>query len=503
MAGAGSVSTCRPVGGDNSRLSDWMDRQFQFSAAAMLRCISATHLVKERAGFGQTIRPIKGSILASPERASWDPDPDYFFHWLRNSAVVIDALRHLIEEGYRPDEGLVHCKDFVAFSHQLNQLDGKRFLHLHGDFRQHVEPAFLQFVRDDADLRSITGDHVLGEPRYNPDASLDISKWSRPQHDGPAVRALALLRFQPFDAFDSATSDSIQALIETDLSFVYRHWREPCFDIWEEEFGQHYYTHLVNFAALTEGARWMEARGNVEEAHAFRAAAEEITQFLDACWDPVRGFYVSRRDVVNGVPGKDLDFATVLAVIHAGLKEGANSFLDPKVMATFAKLEALFEAIYPINRGRPADQAPALGRYEGDNYFSGGAYYFSTLAAAEFYFSLAGAVAAGTPLSVTPDNRDVLARLGGLEAALRSANPAGRKNLVDALLRRGDQFMAMVAAYTPESGQLSEQFDQATGVQTSAKTLAWSHAAFITAFARRKAALRAQEKGLQQIGVEL
>ena len=61
---------------------------------------------------------------------------------------------------------------------------------------------------------------------------------------------------------------------------------------------------------------------------------------------------------------------------------------------------------------------------------------------------------------------------------------------VEALLRRGDQFMATVAAYTPACGELSEQFDQATGVQTSAKSLAWSHAALITAFARRRAALR-------------
>ena len=51
--------------------------------------------------------------------------------------------------------------------------------------------------------------------------------------------------------------------------------------------------------------------------------------------------------------------------------------------------------------------------------------------------------------------------------------------------------MATVAAFTPESGDLSEQFDQATGAQTSAKNLAWSHAAFITACASRAAALAA------------
>lgn len=76
-----------------------------------------------------------------------------------------------------------------------------------------------------------------------------------------------------------------------------------------------------------------------------------------------------------------------------------------------------------------------------------------------------------------------------MSLALPAPVPEHRKRFFEALLRRGDQFMATVAAYTPASGELSEQFDQATGVQTSAKSLAWSHAALITAFARRNAAM--------------
>ena len=90
--------------------------------------ISATHLVKERRGFGQTIRPLPGSVLASTALGSWDPDPDYFFHWLRDSAIVIDALRHVIEEGSAAEEGLSRFKEFVAFSLSLNRLDGSVFL---------------------------------------------------------------------------------------------------------------------------------------------------------------------------------------------------------------------------------------------------------------------------------------------------------------------------------------------------------------------------------------
>ena len=124
--------------------------------------------------------------------------------------------------------------------------------------------------------------------------------------------------------------------------------------------------------------------------------------------------------------------------------------------ATLARLEALFDADYPINRNCPANRAPAMGRYRGDVYYSGGAYYFSTLAAAEFCFRAAAA-----------------------------QGPHAK-----ALLAHGDSFLETVRAYTPPSGDLSEQFDQRTGVQRSAQQLAWSYAAFITCTVARRHAIR-------------
>src|SRR6185437_4479484 len=106
---------------------------------------------------------------------------------------------------------------------------------------------------------------------------------------------------------------------------------------------------------------------------------------------------------------------------------------------TLAKLEDLFGALYPINQGR---SAPAIGRYATDIYYGGGAWYAATLAAAEYCY--------------------------------RAGN-----------LARGDEYMATVRDFTPESGDMSEQFDRATGMQTSARHLAWSDAAFITAEAER------------------
>jgi glucoamylase len=151
---------------------------------------------------------------------------------------------------------------------------------------------------------------------------------------------------------------------------------------------------------------------------------------------------------------KLLDIAVILGAVHGGGND-AHSVRDPRMHATLTKLEQLFDRLYPLNRDRPPERGPAMGRYEGDVYYSGGAYYFSTLGAAEFCYL----------------------------AAARAPDTADRR----AWLGRGDAFLETVRAFTPPSGDLSEQFDHRTGEQTSAKHLARSYAAFISCVTARSA----------------
>ena len=476
-------------------LLDWMTRQYQFSATAMLRAISATDLVKERPHLGQTVRPARGSVLASPEIASYDPNPDYFFHWLRDSAIVMDALRMLIAERILGPDAQEDFVDFVCFSLGLCKLDGRAILH-RGDFRRAIDPAFLTHVRSESELSQIFGDRVLGEVRYNPDGTLDLIKWARPQNDGPALRALTLLRFCHLDAFRERSRDaSVRALLECDLDYTLKHWHEPCFDLWEEISGHHYYTRIVQYTALVQGSAWMEALGEVTRAQSYHAAAQEIYQRLDDHFDASDGVYLTclpEASVSSSVsPTRRLDIAVILGVIHAGLADGPHSVVDPKALATLARLEQLFAKEYRINRERPSDCAPAMGRYGGDIYYSGGAYYFSTLGAAQFYFRFAEAIGKGKMIPISEENRTFLAHVlgeGPQVLAGLSLEAPYRQRLFKAFIDRGDMFMAMVRAHTPASGELSEQFDQTNGAQTSAKNLAWSYAAFISAYVSRKAA---------------
>jgi glucoamylase len=397
-------------------LENWIEHQRRHAALMMRQSISPA-IVKNRPRFFQTIVPSPGSVVASPVLASYDPEPDYFFHWYRDSAVVMDALRLVVDEV--PDAHALF-DDFVAFSLGLEKLDGRIVP------PPQAEPDFARFLRQD--LAAAHGEAIGAETRVNPDGTLDITDWPRPQNDGPALRALAVMRW-------GAPGEAAARLLRGDLGFVLRHAREPCFGVWEEEKGLHYYVLRVSAAALEAGADWLMARSDTEFAAQCRQEAKAILAALESWWLPEEGF-IRAHLLAPPRTGKELDVSVILAANHAGVRA------DEKLLATLARLEELFYALYPINWERAA---PAIGRYAGDRYYGGGAWYAATLAAAEFCY-----------------------RLGDIA--------------------RGDLYMETVRAFTPESGDMSEQFDRETGAQTSARHLAWSYAAFITAAERRRAA---------------
>jgi glucoamylase len=432
----------------------WMDGQYRYSAQAMLRSVSPVDLVKDRPGFGQRIAARRGAIVASPVLGSYDPDPDYFFHWYRDSAVVIEALRMLAVDGsVSRERAQTLFAEFVDFNLALRGLDGRERVR-DSSWRNPVRDDFQRYVRDDADLGAVYGDRVAAETRVNPDATLDISRWARPQHDGPPLRALALLRWLSVFPLDDALRRRVDTLIEADIAFATEHWREPSFDIWEEESGSHYYTLRVCAAALHEGADWLRDRGDDAAAQRAQAEAQTILATLDGFWSPSAKHFDSRRLASGEPPAKALDIAIILSAIHSddgSTTPDAHGVGDARQQATLAALEALFARDYAINRSRPQERGVAMGRYHGDVYYSGGAYYFSTLGAAEFCY----------------------------RAARRAATPQH-------WIARGDGFLEAVRAHTPQSGELSEQFDQNSGAQTSARHLAWSYAALISAVNARR-----------------
>ena len=429
-----------------TELENWIARQTVRSTTLMERAISAAQLCRRRhVGKGQVIRPARGSVLASPEIADWNPEPDYFFHWLRDSAIVMRTVADLMEDAAGEPERrrwAAHFEDFVGFSLTLKACDGRAMLAERGERIAHGRSD--KFLRPDAELSALTGDALLGEPRFNPDGTIDVFRWSRPQYDGPALRALACLRFL---AAGGASSPQLLTLLQGDLDFTVRYAGHPCIGPWEEpnQNGWHYYVELAQFAALSRG----RTNGAGDD---WPLAEQTLRRDLEQYWSERHRVLMAVRPAAAQSADDLIDAATLLAVWDADLPDGPHSVLDPRVQKTQEAIEALFARELPINCSHAG--APLLGRSRGDRYFGGGAWYPTTLAAAGLCYRLA---------RLCPDGRQVN-------------------------FARGDAFMTAIMQFTPADGSLSEQIDRTTGMQTSARHLTWSYAAFISTARERRLA---------------
>lgn len=425
-------------------LDAWIDRQLAISTERLLAAVSATGLSRPGPRIGQVMRPARGSVLAAPKPVPGKDEPDYFFHWYRDAAVVMDALVALHRQGRLPAAGRGRFVESIAFDWGLRRIDGPAVL-----AREAWPPTtipFLQpYVRPRAEVEALHGPAVAADVRCNPDGTLDLLLWSRPQHDGPAMRALTTMRMLDSGALDGER-DRRRAgkLLLADLRFCLARHTVPCFDPWEEELGHHFYPRLVQHAALQRGAGWAETAGHPRLAARFAAAAAALAGALAAHWSEADGHYRSRMPGPTVTAAKSLDSVVLLAVLHAGLADGPFSVTDPRVEATVAKLEAFFAANMPANAGRTPGDGLILGRYEDDSYFDGGAFLPCCWALSEYRY--------------------------------RRGERA-----------RGDAVLDFLRGFLPESGLLPEQLDRATGAPRSARDLAWSHAAFVTAAEARAA----------------
>ncbi len=482
--------------GSELPLEDWMRHELEAARRGMFACISATGLTKKRPAFGQTITPLPGSVVAAPIDKD-DKLPDYFFHWLRDSALVMDALGLLIDKALEPVASTAYLHDFVGFSLALNRLSGSALVQA-GGLGHTEDPKMRPFLRDATEMDAVEGDRLFGEVRFNPNGTLDVLKWSRPQFDGSALRALTILRWVHFLEEDGvARAEAAHRLIFEDIDFLLRHFQEPCYDLWEARFGHHYHTRLVMLSAFEEGSEWAAGQGHARKAGAYQAAAATLTQELDHHWSEKRGFYLAAIKAPR-VPDSnfDLDAAVLLAVLNSRNRGARHSILDPRIQATVLRLQQLFAQQLPINQLQREDDLHGgilFGRLEDDSYYGGGAFNMISLAAAEFYYHLADVVARGTPIPVARENWAFLESCGISFAAREPAeratqlprNKAEQADIIRAFHARGDAVMSAFRRFVPASGELAEQMDKVTGAPRSANNLAWSYAAYIRAFEAR------------------
>lgn len=222
---------------------------------------------------------------------------------------------------------------------------------------------------------SLSGGAGLGEPKFNVDGSAFTGAWGRPQRDGPALRAIAMIGYGKWlvaNGYTSTASSLVWPLVRNDLAYVAQYWNQTGFDLWEEVSGSSFFTIASQHRALVEGSVLAAQLGTT--CTACDAIAPQVLCFLQSFWSSSSGYTIANINVNNGRSGKDAN--VVLGSIHnfdPSLGCDANTFqpCSDRALASHKILVDSFRSIYTINSGIAAGAAAAVGRYPEDSYYNG------------------------------------------------------------------------------------------------------------------------------------
>lgn len=429
-------------------LEKWLPKQEQISLKNLLRNISPAGTAK-------------GAVVASPSKH----EPDYWYHWVRDAALVMALV---VDQYARTPSAELKAYylnliwEYVDFS-RLNQT-------------------------------TPTPSGGPGEPKFHVDGSAFTGPWGRPQNDGPALRALTLIRFAQLLIEEGRPEEvkRLSSIIKYDLEFVSHHWRDASFDLWEEIKGHHFYTSIVQYQSMIEGASYLALLGDVGAKKWYLEQAAGILSELNRHWNSNGGFLMSTINRVGGIDYKhsNLDASVILGVLHAS---PSNSFsvADGRVQATLLRLKETFKNLYSVNQSGPS--GVAIGRYpedKYDGYSSGGEgnpWILTTNAFGEFYYRLARFYQNEEKISVGAVNHRFFEDLGfDLPVGQITRGDRRFSKIIERLYLEGDEYLNRVKFHVDSDGQMAEQMNRWSGFLQGARDLTWSYASFLTALEYRR-----------------
>ncbi|KAI1794915.1 glucoamylase [Ganoderma leucocontextum] len=400
-----------------------------------------------------------GIVIASPSTSN----PDYLYTWTRDSSLVFKTIIDQFTTGEDTSlRGLID--DFTTAE------------------------AILQQTSNPSGSVSTGG---LGEPKFNVDESAFTGAWGRPQRDGPALRATAIIIYANWLLANgngtSYVQDTLWPIIKLDLDYVQNNWNQSTFDLWEEVNSSSFFTTAVQHRALREGAVLASAIGQTSVVAGYTTQADNLLCFLQSYWNSGSGYVTANTG--GGRSGRDAN--TVLTSIHtfdveAGCDAVTFQPCSDKALSNLKVYVDAFRSIYGVNSGIASNAAVATGRYPEDSYYNGNPWYLAVFAVAEqLYDALITWDKLGA-LNVTSTSLALFQQFdSSVTAGTYDSSSSTYSTLTSAIKTFADGFLEVNSKYTPSNGGLSEQFDKSSGSQLSASDLTWSYAAALTAFSAR------------------
>ncbi|CAK9437954.1 uncharacterized protein LODBEIA_P23320 [Lodderomyces beijingensis] len=420
-------------------------------------------------------------IIASPSQA----DPDYYFHWTRDSAITIRTLLNVLEDD------IENSKNETILS----------IVHSYIDTAYHLQ----RLPNPSGDFHDLKG---LGEPKFHVDLTAFDAAWGRPQRDGPALRAITILAYLSTDNPQVDVDKVYRDVVKNDLEYVARYWKlEDGFDLWEEVQGSHFFTTMVSLKAMAVGAQWAQQHNDVEFAHLLTSTFTEIkNSLIDEEAKGGMGFVSVQVDHIIETPKLyhegargGLDIATILAVLYTHnpiLEQDHNdkyiipfNFTDVRVLNSLASIIEDMDQRYPVNHNAALDTGVALGRYPEDVYNGNGKtlgnpWFLATAAASEFiYRFLYTLITHQSPLEISPVNHLFFQPITGISMAqgddgvMYEYGAADFWDMVNKIFKYADGFLRVVKLHEGGGGHMSEQMNRYSGYMEGARDLTWSYGA--------------------------
>ncbi|KAJ5915679.1 hypothetical protein N7466_011612 [Penicillium verhagenii] len=395
-----------------------------------------------------------GVVIASPST----DDPDYFYTWTRDSALTMKVLVDLFRNGESSLQGII--EDYIDAQ------------------------AYLQTVSNPSGDLTTGG---LGEPHFNVDLTAYTGSWGRPQRDGPALRATALMDFGEWlnaNGYEAYAAEIIWPIVRNDLSYVAQYWNETGYDLWEEVDGSSFFTIAVQHRALVEGIAFSSAVGS--SCTYCESQAPEILCYLQSFW---LGDYILANFDESSRTGKDVN--TILGSIHtfdpeAGCDDTTFQPCSSRALANHKVVVDSFRDLFTINDDAAEGTACAIGRYPEDTYYDGNPWFLCTMAAAELLYDALYQWNNNAEIVIDSTSLDFFTDLYSSAATgTYSSSSSEYTSIVDAVKTYADGFLSIVQDHALTNGSMSEQFDKADGDELSARDLTWSYAALLTANMRR------------------
>ena len=228
---------------------------------------------------------------------------------------------------------------------------------IHGD--KSLKSKIDDYVSAQAELQALTNPSGgpdsggLGEPKFNVNLTAFTGSWGRPQRDGPALRATALILYANWLVGNGArgqAADKVWPVIAKDLDYTTRFWNRTGYDLWEEINGSSFFTLSASHRALVEGTALAKTLGKT--CNDCAASAPKVLCFMQSFW--VGGYIDSNINVNDGRTGKDVN--SIISSIHtfdpeADCTDATFQPCSARALANHKAVTDSFRTIYAVNKG--------------------------------------------------------------------------------------------------------------------------------------------------------